>query len=170
MKTTPKSFTSLKPLYGALLLMFLGVLVGYSQLLTNVNFNSDTVGSPPSVGTITGTGTDSFVLVIDQPQNYAGTGRGVQIFDNSATLGPQYRLNFVPDSGSVVSAVRFDFAIAPLSVSGSASQFSQIGVLGYNSSAATAANLYGHVRLYGNGQLRFLVGSSVTAYSNSLSR
>ncbi len=113
-----------------------------------------------------------YIKVVGESVNTAGTGNGVQMFDNApATDDPDLtnlEYNFVSGTASHVSAVRVDFAFAALDSYGAGDDYIAVGLGQYNPSRTfhTTANRYIDVRLYNDGTIDFRTSSGTNAPSS----
>ena len=110
-----------------------------------------------------------YIKVVDDSVNTAGSGNGVQMFDNApAEDDPNLtnlEYNFVNGADNQVSAVRVDFAFAALDSSGVGDDYVAVGLGEYNPNRTfyTTANRYIDVRLYNDGTIDFRTSSGTNA-------
>ncbi len=142
-----------------IMVLFLSALSGYSATLLDLNFESDTLGAQPtSPGQAPSPAVNTsvnFITVIGSPTNTAGTGKGVELVDESASIGT--RLEY--ELSSPQSAIRFDFSFSPLKTDGSGANYFNGAVAIVGGSTGSSANRFCALRLYENGTVRFNGGN-----------
>ena len=112
----------------------------------------------------------AFVKIVDT-ENTAGTGNGVQIFDNASVDSSAditaLEYNFVGGALQQVSALRVDFSFAALGTNGPGDRFISVGLGEYNTDRTfqTTANRYIDARLYNNGTIDFRTSLGTNAPS-----
>jgi hypothetical protein len=113
-----------------------------------------------------------FIKVVDESANAAGTGNGLQMFDNAPAADDpditNLEYNFVNGTANQVSAVRVDFAFAALDTYGAGDDYVAVGLGEYNPDRTfhTTANRYIDVRLYNDGTIDFRTSSGTNAPSS----
>ena len=141
---------------------------GYSATLLNVDFESDTVGNIPTSSSAfvnPAPTAVNFVKVIDSTVNTAGTGNGVQFYDDSTSVGTRLEYNL---PGGPVSLLRFDFSFSTLRTDGLGSSYINAAVATNNGNTGSSGSRFCSLRLYDNGTVRFVAGSSPGTIGSSI--
>lgn len=140
----------------------------FSADLLSVDFESMTVGEKTTATSVSPTVNDSFNFntVVDSSVNVAGAGKGTQFYDNSITGTTKLQFDLTNDVS--VTALRFDFNVAPLTNYGGTQDYIAACVVQNGASAGTGANRYAEVRMYANGELRFYSAGSYIPSSSIL--
>lgn len=116
-------------------------------------------------------GSNAYVQIVDSSVNVAGSGNGVQLFDDAPPADDpniaNLEYNFVAGTEDQVAAVRIDFAFAALDTSGAGDDYIAAGVGEYNVNRTfqTTANRYIDTRLYNDGTIDFRTSSGTNAPS-----
>ena len=144
-----------------------------------VTFEDDIVGTQPTVDTPddlirpSPNQPDYFVKVVGESENLAGSGKGVQIYDGSATAagiaGLEY--NIVNGLSEHVSAVRVDFDFAYVSTNASFNKPIHFGLGEYDAerSFGSSRERYTDVRFYADGTIDFRRNAPPGTDSNDFS-
>lgn len=130
-----------------------------------VDYETDVVGAPPGPPTsaIRPNSNNSlcYVVVVDGTNNVAGTGKGVQLFDNAVSSDPDNSLsleyNIVDNVGEQFSAIRVDMNFAYLSKNGTGDRGINFGIGAWNSDRTlnSSSRRYTDVRFYNDGTIDF---------------
>lgn len=137
--------------------------------------HGQTVNTPPNGASQyrpSGNVSNCYIQIVDDSVNTAGTGNGVQMFDNApAEDDPDLtnlEYNFVNSAADQVSAVRVDFAFSAIDSYGAGDDYVAVGLGEYNPNRTfhTSANRYVDVRLYNDGTIDFRTSSGTNAPSS----
>ena len=159
----------MKHTQGAILLAVLvAASTASAQQLLHVDFEGDDVGSqtdttPAELQRPFANTSSAFSKVVDGANNLAGTGQGIQLYDNGPSpdiTGLEY--NFVPSLSEQVSAVRVDFNFAYGSINPTSTSkplHFGLGMYAPVRSFNTSGNRYTDVRFYGDGTIDFVANA-----------
>ena len=147
---------------------------GYSALLT-VDFENGSPGfAPVGASTVKPTSTTTTNEVAVVASSAAGTGKGARFFDNRNDSGCALEYNFVANTASQLSAIKFSFDFAPRADTATSSNGTMnvsVGAWGADGSSGlnSAVSRATEIRLDSNGRLRVLwngVAKTVSTYAN----
>jgi hypothetical protein len=165
-------------------------LTGYAAIIMDSDdFEHDAVDAQPTKATLTSPAVptvDASVLVVDEVDNRAGTGKSVSLLDYDTSTGLQIEYDFtiisdtapdaVLDNAARLSAVRVDLSFAPLSITTQKNHYLSITLGEHLVSQSDSATHFLDCRLYDNGTIDFIssdgsqsIDNPVTDPDNTLS-